>query len=77
MHRGQRLTCSNLPDLVGGLHAGDARAATAAPLPSSATLQTERALLGAGEQQTSVELDPAALVDMQLLSKEETESREH
>lgn len=61
------LTCNSLPDLVEGLHAGDAHAATAAPSPSSAALQTERAWPGAGEQQTSEESGPAALEDMQLL----------
>lgn len=55
--------CNNPPDLVEGLHAGDARAATAAPLPSSAALQTEHAWPEADELQTSEELGPAALVD--------------
>lgn len=47
--------CNNLPDWVEGLHASDARAATAAPSPSSAALRTEHAWPGAGVQQTSEE----------------------
>lgn len=61
--------CNNLPDSVKGLRAGDAHAATAAPSPSSAALQTVRAWPEAGEQQTSEESGPAALVGMQLLWK--------
>lgn len=63
----KNLTCNNLPDSVERLHAGDAHEATAAPLPSSAALQTERAWPGADGRQTSEELDPAVLVDKQLL----------
>lgn len=50
-----------------GLHEDDAHAATAAPWPSSAALQTEHAWPGAGELRTFEEWGPAALVDMQLL----------
>lgn len=57
---GSLLTCNNPPDLVEGLRAGDARAATAAPSPSSAALPTERAWPGAGERQTWEESGPAA-----------------
>lgn len=56
--------CSNLPDSGVGLHACDAHAATAAPSPSSAALQTGHASPGAGGQQTSEESGPASLVDM-------------
>lgn len=68
------LTCNNLPGWVERLHAGDAHAATGAPWPgapwpSSAALRTEHAWPGAGEQQTSEERGPGALLDMQLLRK--------
>lgn len=63
----KRLTCNNPPDLVEGRRAGDARAATAAPLPSSAALQTGRAWPGAGARQTWEELGPAAPGDTPLL----------
>lgn len=62
--------CNNLPGWVERLHAGDAHAATGAPWPgapwpSSAALRTEHAWPGAGEQQTSEERGPGALLDMQ------------
>ena len=69
------LTCNNPPDSEEALHAGDVHAATAVPWPSSEALQTERAWPGAGEQPTSEESGPAALVDMQLLKCEKTKFR--
>lgn len=46
--------CNNLPGWVNAHRAcGDDRVTTAVPSPTSATQQTEHALLGAGEQQTS------------------------
>lgn len=49
-----RLTCSNLPDWVGGRHAcGGVHAATAAPWPVSAARLTGRAWPGAGGPLTS------------------------
>lgn len=48
-----RLTCNNLPDLVGGHHAcGGVHAATAAPWPVSAALLTGHAWPAAGGLQT-------------------------
>lgn len=69
--------CNNLPDLVEGLHVGDAHAATAAPLPSSAALQTEHAWPGADERLTSEESGPAALVDKQLQTVGGAASHDH
>lgn len=69
--------CNNPPDLVKGLRAGDAHAATAAPSPSSAALPTERAWPGAGERQTWGELGPAALVDTPLQTAGDATSRDH
>lgn len=69
--------CNNLPDWEWGLHAGDAHEATAVPLPSSAALQTEHAWPGADARQTSGELDPAALVDIQLQTVGGAASRGH
>lgn len=69
--------CNNPPGWAEGLHAGDARAATAAPLPSSAALQTGRAWPGADERQTSEELDPVALADMQRQTVDGAASHDH
>lgn len=69
--------CNNLPDWAVGLRAGDVRAATAAPWPSSAALQTEHAWPGAGELLTFEEWDPAALVDMLLQIVDGVASHDH
>lgn len=59
--------CNNpLVQAEGRRAGGGAHAATAAPSPSSAALQTGRAWPAAGEQQTSEEWRPAAPEDTQL-----------
>lgn len=60
---GRAITCNNPPGLAEGFREGDAREATAAPSPSSAALQTERAWPEADGTQTSAGLDPAAPAD--------------
>lgn len=68
-------TCSNPPGRVGGRRAsGGGRAATAAPWPSAAALQTVHAWPAAGEQQTSGGSGPASLVDTPRLGRDATTS---
>lgn len=68
--------CNNLPDLARGLHVGDALEATAAPLPSSAALQTEHAWPGADVRQTCEESDLEALEGKQLQTADAAASRD-